>query len=152
MKNEGLWHLLEIIFGHLDHKTVELCRKVSHLWDEPLKWISLVRSVKYLHEFGDKIAEHHKTVKNDSEDEVLTIISGWNEAVQKYVMKASDEDLYELKNLLGQFLFKTCHFFLVRRAAEGENQKIKEIFTSYVMNLEGDVEGMKAFHWDCYLG
>ena len=157
MKNEGLWHLLEIIFGHLDHKTVELCRKVSHLWDEPLKWISVV---KYLQEFGAKIAEHHKKVKKKTRktrkkrrDIILTIISGWNEAVKKYVRKASIEDLYELKDSLGQLLFERgeSHFDLVGRAVESENEKLKEVFTSYVMNLEG-VEGMKTFHWACYLG
>ena len=153
MKSEGLWHILDIIFGHLDHKTVEICRKVSNLWDESLEWISYV---KYIYEFADKLAEHHRYVMYDSVENILTIISNWNEAVKKYVRKASFEDLEELKDSLEQLLNEdgTCHDCLVRRAVECDDLKFKEFFlfrTLYDMNNE-DNTGMKAFHWACYLG
>ena len=62
MRSEGLWHLVEQIFGDLDHQTVEECRKVSTLWHDSLEWISLV---KFLFEFGDKLAEYHISVEDD---------------------------------------------------------------------------------------
>ena len=42
MDNENLWHIQEHIFGYLDHKTVEICRKVCKTWKESLKHIALV--------------------------------------------------------------------------------------------------------------
>ena len=153
MKSEGLWHILDNIFGHLDHGTLEICRKVSNLWDESLEWISLV---KYLYEFVDKLAEHHRYVLYDSVENILNIISNWNKAVKKYVRKASIEDLLELKDSLEQLLDEdgTCHDCLVRRAVESEDLKFQEFFlfwTSYDMISE-DNTGMKAFHWACNLG
>ena len=72
MRSEGLWHLVEQIFGDLDHQTVEECRKVSTLWHDSLEWISLV---KFLFEFGDKLAEYHRSVEEDP-DEALQEIFG----------------------------------------------------------------------------
>ena len=78
MGSEGLWHLVENIFGYLDNKTVVECRKVSKLWHESLEWISLV---KFLLEFGDKLAKYHRSVLKDPEEKVLAIISGWKKEV-----------------------------------------------------------------------
>ena len=99
MQSEGLWHLVEQIFGHLDYQTVLECRKVSKLWHESLEWISLV---KFLSEFGDKLAEYHRFVEEYPEEKVLTIISGWKKGVQEYERTASIEDLRELKDSLEQ--------------------------------------------------
>ena len=99
MRSEGLWHLVENIFGYLDCKTVVKCRKVSKLWHESLEWISLV---KFLLEFGDKLAKYHRSVLKDPEEKVLAIISGWKKGVQKYERTASIEDLRDLKNLFGK--------------------------------------------------
>ena len=66
MRSEGLWHLVGQIFGDLDHQTVEECRKVSTLWHDSLEWISLV---KFLFEFGDKLAEYHRSVEEDPDED-----------------------------------------------------------------------------------
>ena len=105
MENEGLWHLLEHIFGYLDYETVVICRKVSYLWDELLEPLERSFLVNILQDFGVKIAEeYHRSRKEEEEEEVLAITSGWNEAVQKYKREASVEDLRELKNSLGKLL------------------------------------------------
>ena len=61
---EHQWDIFELIFGLLNHKTIEICRKVSKDWDESLEKIS---RVKFLEEFG------HKNVYLQNE-KVLTII------------------------------------------------------------------------------
>ena len=99
MGSEGLWHLVEHIFGYLDYKTVVKCRKVSKLWHESLEWIALV---KFLLEFGDALGEYHRYVKRDPEQKVLTIISEWKKGVQNYERTGSIEDLRELKDSLEQ--------------------------------------------------
>ena len=88
MRNEALWHLCEHIFGYLDHKTLLKCRMVSKLWNELLERLALV---KYLYEFGDKVADFHRSIKKDTEEEVINVISGWNKAVQKYDRQAFTE-------------------------------------------------------------
>ena len=55
LANKGLWHICEQIFGYLNYKTVENCRKVSKLWKESLERIALI---KFIEEFGDRDIEH----------------------------------------------------------------------------------------------
>ena len=72
MENEGLWHLLEHIFGYLDYETVVICRKVSYLWDELLEPLERSFLVNILQEFGVKIAEeYHRSRKEETEEESL---------------------------------------------------------------------------------
>ena len=100
MDNEALWHLCEEIFRYLDLKTLLKCRMVSKLWNELLERLALV---KYLDKSRDKVAEFHREIKKYTEEEILTVISGWNKAVQKYDKQASIEDLRKLKCSLGDF-------------------------------------------------
>ena len=65
MDNENLWHIHELIFGYLDHDTVEICRKVCKSWNESesLKIISHNKLVKFIQDFGYKdIQFEDKTV------------------------------------------------------------------------------------------
>ena len=103
MQSEGLWHLVEQIFGDLDYQSVVECRKVSKLWHESLEWISLV---KFLLDFGDKLAEYHRSIERDPEEKVLAIISGWKKGVQNCERSASIYDLRELKGSFEQSLGK----------------------------------------------
>ena len=45
------WDIFELVFGFLNHDTIEICRKVSKDWDISLEKIS---RVKFLEEFGHK--------------------------------------------------------------------------------------------------
>ena len=64
LSNEGFLHLVEHIFGYLDHETIEICRIVSNHWDGLLERLSLV---KYLLEFGDKkIEEDIRILEKDT--------------------------------------------------------------------------------------
>ena len=79
------------------------CRKVSKLWHESLEWLSLV---KFVLDYGDKLAEYHRSAEEDTEEKVLAIISGWKKGIQKYERTANIQDLRELKYSLGQSLGK----------------------------------------------
>ena len=142
MRSEGLWHLVEQIFGYLDYKTVVECRKVSKLWHESLEWISLV---KILLQIGDKLAEYHRSVIKDPEEKVLAIISGWKNGVQKYERTASIENLRELKDSLQPSLVldgKFCKHPI--RNAVNNVELLKFLFgTSY---------RVEAFHLACEFG
>ena len=95
-----MWHLCEEIFRYLDLKTLLKCQMVSKLWNELLERLALV---KYLYGFVDKVAEFHREVKGDTEEEVLILISEWNKAVQKHDKQTSIEDLRKLKCSLRDF-------------------------------------------------
>ena len=139
MGSEGLWHLVEHIFGYLDYKTVVKCRKVSKLWHESLEWIALV---KFLLEFGDALGEYHRYVKRDPEQKVLTIISEWKKGVQNYERTGSIEDLRELKDSLEQSMEvngKFCNHPI--KNAVSNFKLLKFLFsTSY---------SVEAFHLAC---
>ena len=86
MDNEAMWHLCEEIFRYLDYKTLLKCRMVSKLWNELLERLAVV---KYLYGFEDKAVEFHREIQKATEEEVHSVISGWNKAVQKYDRQAS---------------------------------------------------------------
>ena len=155
MGNEGLWHLLELIFGYLDHETIVICRKVSYLWDESLEPLERSFLVKILREFGDKIADYHRSVKMDTEEEVLIVISGWNEAVHNYGQNASIEDLRELKNSLKKLIRPNdkCLDHPVQNCVKVGNVKLLEFLfsASYDVNDRFN-RGCTAFLWACTYG
>ena len=103
MSNQGLWHVCDQIFGYLDHGTLEICRKVSIFWNESLEPMERISLFKILDKFSDIISEYHGSRTQNTEDNVLKMISGWSRAVRKYGANASIEDLREVKN----FIFKT---------------------------------------------
>ena len=156
MENEGLWHLLEHIFGYLDHETVVICRKVSHLWDELLEPLERRFLVDILKELGVKIAEgYHRSHKGETEEQVFTVKSGWNQAVQKYNKEASIEDLNELQSILGLIIPKDDKWWprpLKTAITLGDLKLLEFLFsTSYDVN-DRDGNGRTAFHWACEFG
>ena len=152
MRNEAMWHLCEEIFRYLNYETLEKCRMVSKLWNDVLERLALV---KYLDEFGYKVAEFHRSDKKDTEMKVLTIISGWKKAVQKYDRQASIEDLRELKNLLRKLLnyHGICFTHPVISAIKIGSMKLLEFLfcTSYDVDERG-YGGTKPLHLACREG
>ena len=144
------WDMLELIFGFLNHDTVEICRKVSKDWDKSLEKIS---SVKFLEEFG------HKKVLNDRGpmEKVLTVIPGWQRAVKKYAAQATNEDLMEVQEAVAKLVRgdDKCwsYRYPVHHAAENGNVKLLKLIlmTSYDMNT-GDWNGKTPLHWACING
>ena len=61
MESEGVWHIVENIFGNLDHDTLVNCRKVSKLWNESLEPVERSFLVKILQEYGVIIAKGYHT-------------------------------------------------------------------------------------------
>ena len=112
LSNEGFLHLVEHIFGYLDHETIEICRRVSNHWDGLLERLSLV---KYLLEFGDKKIE---------ED----IIPGWKKATNIFAKTASIEDLKEVKESIEYLVQDKCCEYLVHYAAEIGALKLMQLF------------------------
>ena len=179
MRNQGLWHIPEQIFGYLNYETMEICRKVSELWNESLEKMALV---KFLQEFGD--------IKNYPGDTIVsTIIPEWKKAVKKYGAKSSIEDLQQIKDSLGEILDETDKWIFMEpahKAAEIGALKLLEFFLSipYDMNSHDyiqstvfsvacengqiecvkllidatsdlnarDMHGGTAFHWACRSG
>ena len=147
MDNENLWHIQEHIFGYLNHKTVEICRKVCKTWKESLKHIALVI---LLQEFGDRDIEF-------GEGKVSTYIPGWKKAVQKYGARASIEDLQEVKDSLGELLECAneegkCCSDPVHEAAKNGAAKLMDIIfiTSYDLNAR--LDGNTVLHLACIYG
>ena len=105
MRNQGLWHVNDQIFGYLDHGTLEICRKVSIFWNESLEPMERISLFKILDKLSDIISEYHgpRPRTQGTEDKVLKMISGWSRAVKKYGANASIEDLRAVKS----FIFKT---------------------------------------------
>ena len=138
MRNQGLWHIPEQIFGYLNYETMEICRKVSELWNESLEKMALV---KFIQEFGDR-----KVLRRD-DTKMSTIIPGWKKAVKKYGAKSSIEDLQEIKDSLGKFLdetgkLKSCFLEPAHEAAEIGALKLLEFFLSipYDMNSHNFID------------
>ena len=148
MRNPGLWHIRDQIFGHLNNKSVGNCRKVSKLWNESLERMALVR---WLEDFGDteveirmKFPERFNFVK------VSAIIPGWNNAIKMYGAKASIEDLQETKDSIGKL---GDWRFPFHKAVENGALKLMEFFlsTSIDMNARDD-HGRTALHVACWNG
>ena len=147
MGSEGLWHLVENIFGYLDYKTVVECRKVSKLWHESLEWISLV---KFLLEFTDKLEKYHRCVLKDPEEKVLAIISGWKKGVENYERTASIGDLRELKDSLGQDFSHQLEGHCVVVGGFWNHPIKKAISNVKLLKfLFGTSYSVEAFHWQC---
>ena len=94
MENPNLWHIHDNIFGHLNHNTVEICRKVCKSWNKSLKRTSYIM---FLQEFGDRVIKYHGK-------KVSIVIHGWQKAVKKYGSRASIEDLQEIKDSLKEII------------------------------------------------
>ena len=129
MRNQGLWHIPEQIFGYLNYETVEICRKVSELWNESLEKMALV---KFIQEFGDR-----KVLRRD-DTKMSTIIPEWKKAVKAYGAKSSIEDLQEIKDSLGKFLdetgkWKSAFLKPAHQAAEIGALKLLEFFLAFHM-------------------
>ena len=144
MNNENLWNIHELIFGDLDHDTVEICRKVCKSWNESesLKIISHNKLVKFIQDFGDKdIQFEDKTV--------LAFIPGWQKAVEKYEAQASIEDLKEVKDSLQKLVRdngKCCKFPVHQAAVNGDVRLMVLIFNaSYDLNARDD-KGQTVLH------
>ena len=155
MENEAMWHLCEHIFRYLDYKTVVKCRMVSKLWYELLKRLSIV---KYINEFGYKVADFHRSVMHDTEENILIIISGWNKAVQKYDWQATIEDLQEIKVALGKLLPRgnrsgDIHPHPVKNAIRIGSVKLLEFLFCHAYDVdERGFNGERAFIWACCEG
>ena len=99
MKNEGLWHIRNRIFEHLDHNTVEVCRQVSDFWGESLERISLVKYLKELVErkifYSDGSFSYHLAFKRGQK---------WELALKKFETQTSLEDLRNMRNSLERII------------------------------------------------
>ena len=154
LANQGLWHICEQIFGHLNYETVENCRKVSELWNESLERIALIT---FLQEFGDRDVEHCPwplwEEDLDPEIKVSFIVDGWKKAAKEYGFQASLEDLQEVKdslqNLLNRENAKCCEY-PVHEAAKIGAVKLMEFIlrTSFDMNGKDDFR-RTAWHEAC---
>ena len=151
MNNPNMWHLHEQIFGHLNHKTVEICRRVCKVWRESLEKIS---HVKYIEEFGDRYLEYGM-YSMETGGKVSDVIRGWKNAVKKYAAKATIKDLQEVIGSLpikqgGRVMSYPIHY----AARENKNAlKLMEIIlnTSYDLNTR-DYQGYTVFHCACAHG
>merc|ERR1711860_425659 len=154
LANQGLWHICEQIFGHLNYETVENCRKVSELWSESLERIALI---KFLQEFGDRDVEHCPSWRKEPVPEVKVsdIVDGWKNASKEYGFQASLEDLQKVKDPLQNLLRENgkCCEYPVHEAAEIGAVKLMEFIlrTSFDMNTKGDY-GSTAWHLACING
>ena len=146
MDNENLWHIQEHIFGYLDHKTVEICRKVCKSWKESLEHIALVILLK---EFGDRNIWR-------GGGKISTYLPGWKKAVQKYGVRASIEDLHEVKDSLRELVKYAiegqCCAYPVHNAARNGAAKLMNIIISTSYDLNARWKGMPALHFACYYG
>ena len=136
MKNEGLWHIRNRIFEHLDHNTVEVCRQVSDFWGESLERISLV---KYLKEFvdrkifySDESFSYHLAFKRGQK---------WEIALKKFETQTRLETLRSMKNSLERIFER---FGRVDRI-ETSDEELKETLVLYSIPVSYEVEyGLKT--------
>ena len=147
MDNENLWHIHELIFGYLDHNTVEICRKVCKSWNESLKRISIII---YLLEFGDRVIYQTK-------EKVSTFFPGWKKAVEKYSKQASNEDLLVVKDSIRKLErdeHKCLYLSFLHQAAGNGAVKLMEIIlkTSVNLNAIKYSSGDTALHLACKNG
>ena len=134
MQNPNMWHLCDQIFGYLDHKTIKTCRKVSEFWNKFF-------DVKFIREFGNRYGIYHKK-KNYGyikiKKKVSAIIPGLHQAVKKYGLQSSIEDLREVKDSLRKLLTRKgrCCSYPVHEVAKNGSVKLMELIlnTSYDIN------------------
>jgi len=153
MNNVNLWHLRNQIFEDLSHEDVLKCRRVCKYWNESLRRLS---DVKFILEFGDRGIEHRKQWLPDPKNKVSTIVPGWKNAVQKYGVQASMEDLEKVKDSLKKLARGKgkCCLYPVHEAAENGDVKFMEFIlrTSYDLNSKTWHLGRTAWHEACYYG
>jgi len=163
MANETLWHIHELIFQDLDHRTVEICRKVCKSWNESesLKTIFRNKLVKYntlmkfIQDFGDKDVDVEFNEYQYPEKKVSAFIPGWDNAVEKYGAQASIDDLQEIKDSLQKLVRDNgeCREIPVHRVAENGDVKLMDLIlnTSYDFNAR-DYFRRTALHYACENG
>ena len=99
--NPGFYGIHQQIFGSFDYETLLICLQVSKKWNVSLKRLACV---KFLHEFGKKIAiKHGEWI--DEESSVETMCPGWNKTVEQYGLQANIKDLQYIKNSFAELLF-----------------------------------------------
>ena len=136
MHNPNMWHIRNNIFRHLNHDTVEICRKVSNFWNKSLKRMS---DVKVLEEFGDRGGQNWDT---ETKEKVSAIFPGWEKVVKKYAFQAKIEDLQEVGNSLREIRGKDgdmgyfCGYPLHQAAEKGFAKLIEFLqkLTEFVHN------------------
>ena len=139
MDNENLWHIHELIFGCLDHDTVESCRKVCKSWKESLKRVSLVI---FIQEFGDRYVRHPK-------EKVSKFFPGWKNAVEKFRKQASNEDLQEVKDSIRKLVTDEhkCLYLPLHQAASNGDVKLMELILNTSVDLNAKTSsGHTALH------
>ena len=150
MTNEGLWHIIEQIFGYLNYETIKTCLKVSELWNESLQKFALV---KFLEEFGDRTVNYPDP--NTKVSTYKEYILGWKKASQKYGIKATTEDLQEIKDALEQLIEPDgkCWGCPVHQAAKNGSVKFLDFLLSTSFNVNSrDFNGFTVFHEACKWG
>ena len=158
MTNPGLYLIRDKISGYLSHEDLEICCEVNPNWNRSLKRQSLI---KYLLEFGNKHVESSKRVEEWKK--VHEVIPGWSKAVKKIAIKASIDDLKEIKDSLsflvgqldrldqdGNLSCPGCPELVFSAALFGDWKLMELLFeTSYDMNSLDD-ESANVFITACY--
>ena len=155
MDNANLWHLRNQIFEDLSHEDVLNCRRVCKFWNESLRRISDLKLIKefvnWRYVFDEEKQEYNK---------LSTIIPGWKNATKKYGVRASMEDLEEVKNSLKKLARPgphpddlDCQAYPVHQAAKDGDVRLMELIlnTSYDFNAR-DFRGRTALHYACMSG
>lgn len=146
MENQGLWQIRNQIFGYMDHKTLENCRKVFwDFWDDSLEKIFLL---KFFIEFGNKYFENkmwelYQKYPDDEYDRdelefynICDKIPGWGKAAENYGTKASVEDLKEIKESLQKLLNQNGYIdeykFPIHEAGKNGSLKLMEFLLTCI--------------------
>ena len=146
------WDIFELVFGFLNHDTVETCRKVSKDWDISLEKIS---RVKFLEEFGHKKVDDVYDYGFRPLAKVLTVIPGWQRAVKKYAAQATNEDLMEVQEAIKKLVMRDDKCWPpVHYAAAGGSVKLLKLIlmSSYDMNTREWTRGWTPLHLACFYG
>ena len=148
---EHQWDIFELIFGLLNHKTIEICRKVSNDWNISLEKIS---RVKFLEEFGHKKVDSVYDYGFRPLAKVLTVIPGWQRAVKKFAARATNEDLIEVQKAVTKLGVVGDLSTPVHQAAMNGHVKLLELIlmTKYDMNSRDRRCGWTPLHWACLNG
>ena len=144
MHNPNMWHIRNKIFRHLNHETVEICRKVSNFWNKSLKRMS---RVKVLEEFGELEVERWPPAGvEDTEEKVSAVIPGWEKAVKKYESQAKIEDIQKVGDSLREIRTKDRYLryfcgYPLHQAAEKGAAKLIEFLLNTSCNDMNDYDG-----------
>ena len=138
------WDIFELVFGFLNHDTIEICRKVSNDWNFSLEKIS---RVKFLEEFG------HKNVYRQY-GKISAIIPGWLRAVKKYAAEATNEDLMEVQEAIKKLVMQTdkCWSHPVHHAVANGSVKLLKLILMSSYDMNSRVYGWRPLHLACFYG